>query len=74
LIKLVRGKGLFNAIRLNPHTVTADELCMRLMKNGLLAKSTHGNVIRFAPPLIITEQQLNECCDIIEKTLIEIVD
>ncbi|HSY61902.1 MAG TPA: ornithine--oxo-acid transaminase [Cytophaga sp.] len=72
-VTLVRGKGLLNAIIIKP-TVdgrTAWDVCVKLMENGLLAKPTHGDIIRFAPPLIITEEQINECCDIIEKTLLE---
>ena len=72
LIREVRGKGLFNAIRINPSDVTAYDICVHLKNNGLLAKQTHGNVIRFAPPLVITLSQLEECCDIIEKTFAEI--
>lgn len=71
-IKEVRGRGLLNAIVVNS---TADShvawnICLSLRDNGLLAKPTHGNIIRFAPPLVITEQQLVECCDIIENTLL----
>lgn len=71
LIRLVRGKGLLNAIKINEavNSPTAYELCMELMENGLLAKQTHGNVIRFAPPLLITKAQITECCDIIEHTI-----
>ena len=70
-IKLVRGKGLLNAIVVNdtPESDTAWNICLELMKNGLLAKPTHGNIIRLAPPLVITEEQLHECCDIIEKVI-----
>ncbi|HET8860002.1 ornithine--oxo-acid transaminase [Marivirga sp.] len=70
-VSLVRGKGLLNAIVVNdsPDSSTAWDICMALKENGLLAKPTHGNIIRFAPPLVITEEQLNECCDIIEKTI-----
>ena len=73
LVKLVRGKGLLNAIVINdsPESDTAWELCLALKENGLLAKPTHGNIIRFAPPLVMTEEQLDECCDIIEKTMLE---
>jgi ornithine--oxo-acid transaminase len=62
-----------NAIIIKPTADgrTAWDVCMKLMENGLLAKPTHGDIIRFAPPLIITEDQINECCDIIEKTLLE---
>ena len=73
LIKLVRGKGLLNAIVINDSedSSTAWDICMKLRDNGLLAKPTHGNIIRFAPPLVINEEQINECCDIIEKTILE---
>lgn len=72
LIKLVRGKGLLNAILINdsPESETAWNLCMAFMENGLLAKPTHGNIIRLAPPLIITTEQINECADIIEKCVL----
>lgn len=71
LIKLVRGKGLLNAIVINdkPDSETAWNICLNLKENGLLAKPTHGNIIRFAPPLVMNEKQLHECCDIIEKTI-----
>lgn len=73
LVSLVRGKGLLNAIVINdsPDSSTAWDICMALKENGLLAKPTHGNIIRFAPPLVMTEEQLHECCDIIEKTINE---
>jgi ornithine--oxo-acid transaminase len=69
MIKLVRGKGLLNAIVINdtPDSETAWNICLKFAENGLLAKPTHGNIIRLAPPLVITEEQLHECCDIIEK-------
>jgi ornithine--oxo-acid transaminase len=72
LITLVRGKGLLNAIVINdlPDSHTAWDICLALSKNGLLAKPTHGNIIRFAPPLVMTEEQLHECCDIIERTIL----
>jgi ornithine--oxo-acid transaminase len=71
LISLVRGKGLLNAvvIKPTPDGRTAWELCVALKENGLLAKPTQGDIIRFAPPLVITEEQLHECCDIIERTV-----
>ncbi|MEL6652343.1 MAG: ornithine--oxo-acid transaminase, partial [Bacteroidota bacterium] len=71
LVTLVRGKGLLNAIVINddPESSTAWDICLALKENGLLAKPTHGNIIRFAPPLVITEQQLHDCCNIIEETL-----
>jgi len=70
---LVRGKGLLNAIVINdtPESETAWNICVRLKENGLLAKPTHGNIIRFAPPLVINEKQLLECVSIIVKTLNE---
>ena len=70
-VKLVRGKGLLNAVIIEPRKAadgspkTAWELCLLLRDNGLLAKPTHGDIIRFAPPLVITEEQLMECCRII---------
>ena len=72
LITLVRGKGLLNAIVINdrPDSKTAWNLCIELSKNGLLAKPTHGNIIRLAPPLVITEDQIHECCDIIERVVL----
>ncbi len=71
-VSLVRGKGLLNAIVINtPDDSTAAwDICVVLKDNGLLAKPTHGNIIRFAPPLVITEEELHMCCDIIEKTII----
>ena len=68
---MVRGKGLLNAIVINdsPKSDTAWNICMKFRDNGLLAKPTHGNIIRFAPPLVITEGQINECISIITNTL-----
>lgn len=73
LVKLVRGKGLLNAIVIHDteESKTAWNICLQLKENNLLAKPTHGNIIRFAPPLVITEEQLHTCCDIIEKTILE---
>lgn len=73
LITRVRGKGLLNAILINdtPESSTAWNLCLKLRDNGLLAKPTHGNIIRLAPPLVITEEQLLDCVQIIEKTVLE---
>ncbi len=73
LITQVRGKGLLNAIIINdsPESSTAWDLCVALKENGLLAKPTHGNIIRFAPPLVMTEEQLMECVAIIRKTILE---
>lgn len=71
MIRLVRGKGLLNAIVIDDteDSKTAWNICLALAENGLLAKPTHGNIIRFAPPLVMTEAQLDECCDIIEHTI-----
>ena len=73
LITKVRGKGLLNAILINdtPQSSTAWNLCLQFKENGLLAKPTHGNIIRLAPPLVITEEQLLDCVNIIEKTILE---
>ena len=72
LVKLVRGKGLLNAIVINdtPESKTAWNICMSLRDNGLLAKPTHGNIIRFAPPLVINKKQLMICIDIIVDTIL----
>ena len=73
IVNLVRGKGLLNAIVINDSedSSTAWDICMKLRDNGLLAKPTHGNIIRFAPPLVMNEEQLLDCVDIISKTLQE---
>ena len=71
LAQIVRGKGLLNAIVIDS-SVESDmawNICLKLKDNGLLAKPTHGNIIRFAPPLVITKEELEECCDIIETTI-----
>ena len=70
LFKSVRGKGLLNAILINdtPESDTAWNFCVKMMENGLLAKPTHGNIIRFAPPLVMNEEQLMDCIEIIRKT------
>ena len=72
LIKSVRGKGLLNAVLINdtPDSKTAWNLCVAMAENGLLAKPTHGNIIRFAPPLVMTAAQLDACCAIIEQTFV----
>ncbi len=72
LVSLVRGKGLLNAIVIMPfgNGKTAYDVCLILKENGLLAKQTHGDIIRFAPPLTINETQMNEACDIIEKVIL----
>ncbi len=71
LVTAVRGKGLLNAIVINdtPESSTAWDLCVALKDNGLLAKPTHGNIIRFAPPLVMTADQLEACIDIIANTV-----
>ena len=72
LVKKVRGKGLLNAIIINDEqdSSTAWDICMALKANGLLAKPTHGNIIRFAPPLVMNEEQLLDCISIITNTII----
>jgi ornithine--oxo-acid transaminase len=71
LVVLARGKGLLNAIVINDteDSDTAWRICLALRDNGLLAKPTHGNIIRFAPPLVMNEEELHQCCDIIENTI-----
>ncbi|TDN81268.1 ornithine--oxo-acid transaminase [Salegentibacter sp. 24] len=71
IVELVRGKGLLNAIVINDSedSSTAWDICMALKENGLLAKPTHGNIIRFAPPLVMSEEQIRDCVDIITSTL-----
>jgi len=73
ILKLVRGKGLLNAVLINDteDSSTAWDICMKLRDNGMLAKPTHGNIIRFAPPLVMTKEQLLECVAIIDKTVAE---
>ena len=72
IINTVRGKGLLNALVINdlPESTTALDICHALKDNGLLAKPTHGNIIRFAPPLTISQLELLKCCKIIEKTIL----
>ena len=71
IVKLVRGKGLLNAIVINDieTSKTAWNLCLEMKNNGLLAKPTHGNIIRFAPPLTINKNQLDNCIEIIINTI-----
>ncbi len=73
LVTLVRGKGLLNAIVIDDdeESKTAWNICVELKENGLLAKPTHGNIIRFAPPLVMTDEEMHQCCDIIEKTILD---
>ena len=69
-IALVRGKGLLNAVIITPmNGVTAWDVCLKLRDNGLLAKPTHDDIIRFAPPLVISESEILECCNIIKNTI-----
>ena len=71
MISTVRGKGLLNAIIIKPKNgYDAWDVCLRLRDNGLLAKPTHGDIIRFAPPLIITKEQIIDCIEIIKKTIL----
>ncbi|WP_128547409.1 ornithine--oxo-acid transaminase [Larkinella soli] len=74
LVSLVRGKGLLNALVIGAHPAygekTAWEICLRLKDAGLLCKPTHGDKIRFAPPLVITEEQMHEACDLIEQVVV----
>lgn len=71
MVQTVRGKGLLNALVINDtaESTTAWDLCVVLKENGLLAKPTHGNIIRFAPPLVITEDELSHCLEIIKQTI-----
>ena len=70
MIMEVRGKGLLNAIVMDPNNkYSAWDVCIRLKENGLLAKPTHGHIIRFAPPLVMTHDQLDECVKIINDTI-----
>ena len=71
IVEKIRGKGLLNAIIINDeeNSDIAWNICLKMAQNGLLAKPTHGNIIRFAPPLIINDEQLNNCIDIIISSL-----
>ena len=72
LVTIVRGKGLLNAIVINDseNSKTAWNICLEMAEHGLLAKPTHGNIIRFAPPLVMNRAQIEECCDIIEQVIL----
>ncbi len=71
MIELVRGKGLLNAIIIKPtNGKQAMDVCLEMAKNGVLAKPTHDHIIRFAPPLVITEEQLREAIAIIKKSIL----
>ena len=76
IVSSVRGRGLLNAVVINdsPDSSTAWEICLIMAENGLLAKPTHGNIIRFAPPLVMTEDQLHDCCDIIGRSIHQYVN
>tara|TARA_B110000014_G_scaffold10594_1_gene7233 strand:+ start:788 stop:2014 length:1227 start_codon:yes stop_codon:yes gene_type:complete len=71
LVNLVRGKGLLNAVVINESedSSTAWDICMKMKENGLIAKPTHGNIIRFAPPLVITKEEIEKCCEIIKTAI-----
>jgi len=70
-VALIRGKGLFTAMVIKEKEgISAWDVCMKLKENGLLAKPTHGDTIRFAPPLVMTEEQLMECVDIIRRSVL----
>ena len=73
LVKKIRGKGLLNAILIDDDedSSTAWDICMKMKDNGLIAKPTHGNIIRFAPPLVISETEVDESCEIIEQSIKE---
>ena len=73
LVKLIRGKGLLNALVINDSETssTAWDICIRMKDNGLIAKPTHGNIIRFAPPLVINREQIDQSCQIIKKSILE---
>ena len=72
-IETIRGKGLLNAVVIKPQNgIEAWDVCVKMKENGLLAKPTHGHIIRFAPPLVITKDQIKECVEIIKKTILEI--
>ena len=75
MVSLVRGKGLLNAIKIEPfgNGIKAWDVCIKMRNNGLLAKQTHEHIIRFAPPLVINEAQIHDACDIIEKSLKELM-
>jgi len=71
MVEFVRGKGLLNAVGIKPmNGFKAWDVCLKMAENGLLAKPTHEHIIRFAPPLVINREQIEECCDIIEKSIL----
>tara|TARA_B110000263_G_scaffold238363_1_gene239509 strand:+ start:112 stop:1350 length:1239 start_codon:yes stop_codon:yes gene_type:complete len=73
LVNLVRGKGLLNALVINDSedSSTGLDICIKMKENGLIAKPTHGNIIRFAPPLVITKEEIEMSCEIISSTILE---
>jgi ornithine--oxo-acid transaminase len=74
IVQLVRGKGLLNAVVIKPYGdgKTAWDVCVELKENGLLAKPTHGDIIRFAPPLVITEEELDWAIAVIRKVMLNL--
>jgi ornithine--oxo-acid transaminase len=72
MVEFVRGKGLLNAIKITPHNgkdFKAYDVCLKMLDNGLLAKQTHEHIIRFAPPLVIADEQMDQALSIIEDSL-----
>lgn len=69
IVQCIRGKGLFNGILLNAECVEGFDFCLKLMELGLLTRPTHGNIIRFTPPLVITEEQVCQSLDIIKEVV-----
>ena len=73
MIQTIRGKGLLNAVVIKPKEgKTAMDVCLKMAENGLLAKPTHDHIIRFAPPLVISDGQLDEALEIIKNTILEV--
>jgi len=71
MIELVRGKGLLNAVVIKPKNgKTAMDVCLKMAENGVLAKPTHDHIIRFAPPLVITEEELHQAIELIRKSIL----
>ena len=71
MIQTVRGKGLLNAVVIKPvDGKTALDVCLKMMENGVLAKPTHGHIIRFAPPLVLNEEQLHEAVELIARSIV----
>ncbi len=71
MVELVRGKGLLNAVVIKPKNgKTAMDVCLKMAENGVLAKPTHDHIIRFAPPLVITEEEMMEAIEIIKESIL----